>query len=252
VEESIASLCYRYQLPLQLCEPHRGFETVTYVLEGRFEHKDSHGNAGKLNPGDVQWMTAGYGVVHSEMPEKNFVQAGGRLHGFQLWINLPRSDKMTKPRYQDISASEIPVVHTEVGHVTAKVIAGEALGARAVIDTRTLIMYLHLTLQPGAKLVQAVPRDYNAFAYVIDGNGLFGNNGQHANQAQTVLFAKDGDEVSITADRDAKLPLDVLLIAGIPLNEPVARYGPFVMNTQQEIYNAIDDYRNSRMGSINF
>ena len=143
-------------------------------------------------------------------------------------------------------------MHTEGGHVTAKVIAGEVLGARAVIDTRTPIMYLHLTLQPGAKLVQAVPRDYNAFAYVIDGNGLFGNYGQHAKQAQTVLFAKDGDEVSITADRDAKLPLDVLLIAGIPLNEPVARYGPFVMNTQQEIYNAIDDYRNGRMGSINF
>ena len=130
-------------------------------------------------------MTAGYGVVHSEMPEKNFVQAGGRLHGFQLWINLPRSDKMTKPRYQDISASEIPVVHTEVGHVTAKVIAGEALGARAVIDTRTLIMYLHLTLQPGAKLVQVVPRDYNAFAYVIRRQWFIWKQWEHANQAQT-------------------------------------------------------------------
>jgi quercetin 2,3-dioxygenase len=232
--------------------PHRGFETVTYMLEGRFEHKDSNGKAGKLNPGDVQWMTAGSGVVHSEMPEKNFVQAGGRVHGFQLWVNLPRRDKMTKPRYQDISASKIPVVQTEGGHVTAKVIAGEALGARAVIDTRTPIMYLHLTLQPGAKLAQAVPRDYSAFAYVIDGRGLFGNNGQHAKRQQLVLLAKDADEVSIEAGRDAKLPLDVLLIAGIPINEPVARYGPFVMNTQQEIYNAIDDYRNGRMGSISF
>jgi redox-sensitive bicupin YhaK (pirin superfamily) len=230
--------------------PHRGFETVTYLLEGRFEHKDSHGNSGRLNPGDVQWMTAGSGVVHSEMPEKSFVQAGGRLHGFQLWVNLPRRNKMTKPRYQDISASKIPVVHAGGGRVTAKVIAGEAWGARAVIDTHTPIIYLHLTLQPGAKLAQAVPRDYNAFAYVIDGKGVFGDNGHHARGQQIVLFAKDGDEVSFTADRDAKLPLEVLLIAGIPLEEPVARYGPFVMNTQQEIYDAIEDYRNSKMGSI--
>ena len=140
---------------------------------------------------------------------------------------------------------KIPVVHAEGGVVTAKVIAGEALGARAVIDTRTPIMYLHFTLQPGAKLVQAVPRDYNAFVYVIDGKGLFGINGQHAKHEHKWCF-------SLRMVTKYQLRPTVLLIAGLPLNEPVARYGPFVMNTQQEIYNAIDDYRNGRMGSINF
>ena len=132
--------------------PHRGFETVTYMLEGQFEHKDSRGNAGKIGPGDVQWMTAGAGVVHSEMPEKNLAQKGGRLHGFQLWVNLPRKDKMISPRYQDIPSSKIPLSKSADSLVTVKVIAGEALGIKAIIETRTPIMYLHFTLQPGASV----------------------------------------------------------------------------------------------------
>jgi redox-sensitive bicupin YhaK (pirin superfamily) len=154
--------------------PHRGFETVTYMLEGRFEHKDSRGNSGRLGPGDVQWMTAGTGVVHSEMPDKEFVQSGGNLHGFQLWVNLPQRDKMIKPHYQDIPSSKIPIAETEDDAVKVKVIAGEALGAHAVIETRTPILYLHFTLQPEAKVVQSVPKEYNTFAYVIKGKALIG------------------------------------------------------------------------------
>ena len=236
--------------------PHRGFETVTYVIDGKFQHKDSHGNSGKLGPGDVQWMTAGRGVIHSEMPQSDFLETGGKLHLFQLWVNLPRRDKMIKPHYQDIQASKIPIGQTSDGLVSVKVIAGNALGAHAIIDTRTPISYLHFTIQPGGSIVQQVPREFNAFAYVVGGKeALFGEKEKEeklAYRGQIVVFAKDGDKVSIRNPMNADSPTDVLLIGGMPLNEPVAHYGPFVMNSQQEIYNAIDDYRNGRMGSINF
>ncbi|MBD2256265.1 pirin family protein [Pseudanabaena sp. FACHB-2040] len=230
--------------------PHRGFETVSYILDGRLEHKDSEGHAGLLNPGDVQWMTAGAGVVHSEMPEAEFTRTGGRLHGIQLWVNLPRHDKMIAPRYQDIPAAKIPVAQTADGGVTVRVIAGESLGAKAVIETRTPIIYLHLTLQPGASLVQPVPPEYNAFAYLLDGSGLFGAEQERGEDGQMVIFAQDGGEVAIANPADAAQPLDLLLIAGVPLNEPVVRYGPFVMNTEAEIIQAIEDYRNGKMGQI--
>jgi quercetin 2,3-dioxygenase len=231
--------------------PHRGFETVTYLLEGQFEHKDSRGNAGKLGPGDVQWMTAGAGVVHSEMPEKEFAETGGPLHGFQLWVNLPKQDKMIKPRYQDVSSPKIPLGRSNDSLVTVKVIAGEALGASAVIETRTPIMYLHFTLQPGASIIQSVPKEYNTFAYVIGGQGLFGlDNRQLVYRGQMVIFDRDGEKVVIKAPGDTKSPLDVLLIGGRPLNEPVVRYGPFVMNTKGEIFQAITDYQNGLMGKI--
>lgn len=230
--------------------PHRGFETVSYVLEGRLEHKDSQGHAGLLNSGDVQWMTAGAGVVHSEMPEAEFTRRGGRLHGIQLWVNLPQQDKMIPPRYQEIPSAQIPVAQTEDASVTVRVIAGEALGAKAVIETRTPIIYLHFTLQPGATLVQPVPKEYNAFAYVLEGAGLFGAELERGDDGQMVLFAQDGPEVTIANSTDAEKPLDLLLIAGVPLNEPVVRYGPFVMNTEAEILQAIEDYRKGRMGRI--
>jgi quercetin 2,3-dioxygenase len=244
--------------------PHRGFETVTYMLEGRFEHKDSRGNSGKLGKGDVQWMTAGAGVVHSEMPEKEFLRTGGRLHAFQLWINLPSVAKMINPRYQDVPSAKIPVVESKDGKIKVKVIAGEALGSRAVIDTQTPISYLHFSLQPGAKLVQSIPKEYNVFAYVINGEGLFGTpDKQHiAKKGQIVVFDTDGGEAvtvstttnttTTTATTTTASSLDILLIGGIPLNEPVARYGPFVMNTKEEIIQAVDDYRNGKMGEINF
>jgi hypothetical protein len=229
--------------------PHRGFETVTYMIDGVFEHKDSQGHSGKLKPGDVQWMTAGSGVIHSEMPERELLQNGGRLHGFQLWVNLPKKDKMIKPHYQDIPASKIPI--TQSDGVKVKVIAGESMGKRALIETKTPITYLHFTLQPGAKLVQPVPQSYNAFLYVIDGNGIFGDE-KSAHKGQMILFEQDGDDVTIRAAENATSPLEVLLIAVVPLGESVARYGPFVMNTEGEIRQAILDYNSGRMGKIDF
>jgi hypothetical protein len=228
--------------------PHRGFETVTYVLQGRMEHKDSRGNHGRLGPGDVQWMTAGGGVVHSEMPEADFQSKGGRMHGFQLWVNLPSRDKMMKPRYQDVPGERIP--EAEEGGVKVRVIAGEAMGRKAVIDTRTPILYLHFTLQPGASFTQPVPPDFNVFAYVVDGRGAFGANGEAAGDADAVVFAPGGDAVEMRAD--ASGPLDLLLIGGVPLNEPVVRYGPFVMNTREQIMQAFRDYQTGRMGAIDF
>jgi redox-sensitive bicupin YhaK (pirin superfamily) len=214
------------------------------------EHKDSRGHAGRLRPGDVQWMTAGAGVVHSEMPSADFERKGGRMHGFQLWVNLPKRDKMMKPRYQEIPGVQIPKATSSDGLVTVSVIAGEALGQQAVIETRTPIIYLHFQIKPGGSITQRVPGDYNSFAYVIDGEGKFGDEGERAVDGQVVLFAPDGDEVRIENQAEAKEMLNVLLIAGAPLNEPVARYGPFVMNTREEIYQAIEDYRDGKMGEI--
>ena len=170
--------------------PHRGFETVTYVIEGAFEHKDSQGNSGKLFPGDVQWMTAGSGVVHSEMPEKEFAQNGGRLHGFQLWVNLPKKDKMIKPRYQDVPSEKIPVATSDDKKVQVKVIAGQSMGKTAVIDTKTPIMYLHFTVKPGGKVIQDIPQNYNAFAYVANGDVNFGIEQKIAKKEQAVFFKK--------------------------------------------------------------
>ena len=224
--------------------PHRGFETVTYVLEGTVEHSDSQGNRGHIGAGDVQWMTAGSGVIHSEMPSDEIRRNGGRLHGFQLWVNLPRRDKMMKPRYQEVRASEIPVATSSDGKVTVTVIAGEALGTRATIDTRTPILYLHVRLAAGARFDQPIPNTYNAFAFVIEGDATFG---EHlARENDMVLFDRNGDAAGIASANGAEL----LLIAGAPLNEPVARYGPFVMNTPGEIRQAMLDYQSGQFGEI--
>ena len=231
--------------------PHRGFETVTYLLSGEMEHKDSRGHAGRLGSGDVQWMTAGAGVVHSEMPSREFMRTGGRMHGFQLWVNLPQRYKMTKPRYQDIPGANIPKATSTDGLVTVRVIAGEAMGQQAVIETRTPIMYLHYRIEPGGIAKQQVPSEYNAFAYIVEGQGLFGAESKGAKDGQMVLFARDGEEVTIENPAGAKGTLEVLLIGGMPLNEPIARYGPFVMNTEREIHQAFEDYREGRMGAIN-
>ena len=172
------------------------------------------------------------------------------MHAFQLWVNLPKPDKMMKPRYQEIPSSEIPKATSSDGLVTVSVIAGEALGQKAVIETRTPIMYLHFRIKPGGSVIQQMPREYNGFAYLIEGQGKFGPEREHAEDGQMVLFAQDGDEVRVENPADAKATLEVLLIAGSPLNEPVARYGPFVMNTREEIYQAIEDYRMGKMGQI--
>ena len=226
--------------------PHRGFETVTYLLSGEMKHRDSWGNHGTLRPGDVQWMTAGSGLVHSELPGDTLVKNGGRLHGFQLWINLPRKDKMIKPRYQDTTSARIPEAHNSEGTATARVIAGESLGTKGVIDTRIPILYLHVTLEPGAEFTQSVPQSENAFAFVIEGDGVFGETA--ASQYQVVLFDRSADSVRVT--NHGKEKLSFLLIAGEPIGEPVARYGPFVMNTRDELMQAVDDFREGRMGVL--
>jgi len=226
--------------------PHRGFETVTYVLEGAMEHRDSQGNHGVIGPGDVQWMTAGSGLVHSEMPGTELREEGGRLQGFQLWVNLPRADKMIHPRYQEIGAARLPVAKKD--GVQVKVIAGESLGEHAAIDTRTPILFLHFTLQPGASVQQPVPANFNAFAYVVEGSGLVDST--PAREGQLAVLAKDGEEVRLINPSASAKPFDVLLIGGTPIGEPVARYGPFVMNTKDELYRAFEDFQNGRMGAI--
>jgi redox-sensitive bicupin YhaK (pirin superfamily) len=230
--------------------PHRGFETVTYMLSGELEHRDSKGHAGRLGPGDVQWMTAGAGVVHSEMPSEAFLRSGGRMHGFQLWVNLPRRDKMMPPRYQEVPAARIPAATSDDGRVTVRVLAGEALGARAVIDTRIPIVYFHFTLRPGGEVRQPIGRDLAAFAYVFGGTGLLGADRRPVQDGQAALFGDDGDAVAVRAASDAPEPLEVLLLGGVPLREPIARYGPFVMNTEAEILQAVEDYRHGRLGAI--
>jgi redox-sensitive bicupin YhaK (pirin superfamily) len=226
--------------------PHRGFETVMYLLEGEMQHKDSHGHRGLIQAGGVQWMTAGSGLVHSEMPGADLVHTGGRLEGFQLWVNLPRRDKMTAPRYQELSAAQIPSAQNADGTVRAKVIAGEALGVRGGVETHTPLLYVHFMLDAGARVEQPVSDGLNVFAYVIRGEGLFGDELAHADDL--VVFSRENGPVEF-ANTGAE-PLQLLLIGGLPLNEPVERYGPFVMNTKAEIRQAFEDYRAGRMGVI--
>ncbi len=226
--------------------PHRGFETITYMLEGEFEHEDSAGHRGVLRPGDVQWMTAGAGIVHSEMPSDSIREKGGRVHGFQIWVNLPAKLKMTRPRYQEVSAGRIPEGLSEDGKARVRVIAGEALGVRAVIDTHTPIVYQDWTIESGADVSVALSREQQAMAYVFQGAVLVGNEGKEIRDGQLALLGA-GDAVRF---RGAAGAGRLLLLAGVPIAEPVARYGPFVMNTQEEIVQAVRDYQSGRMGEI--
>ena len=222
--------------------PHRGFETVTYLLAGENEHKDSKGNHGRLRPGDVQWMTAGSGVVHSEMPSREFFERGGTMHGFQIWINLPSKQKMISPRYQDTPSERIPEVILEDGKSKVRVIAGEFKGIKAVIETNTPILYLHALLEPGVELKHPFSIDNNIMAYLISGKGEFGENEDEmaAAEGQLILFAHDGDSISLRSADDSSL--EILILGGTPINEPMVRYGPFVMNTKEEIFQAFRDF----------
>ncbi len=228
--------------------PHRGFETVTYLLSGEFVHRDSHGGGGVIRPGEVQWMTAGAGVVHSEMPSASFQAAGGRMHGFQLWVNLPGAEKLSPPRYQGLDGATLPTARTADGLAEVKVIAGEALGVRAATATHTPILYLHARLRPGGALSVPVAAGWNAFAYVFEGRARVGREARLAPSGTMVILKDDGAEVSLAADGDASA--QVLVLAGRPIGEPVARYGPFVMTTEEELRVAFDDYRAGRMGRI--
>jgi redox-sensitive bicupin YhaK (pirin superfamily) len=229
--------------------PHRGFETVTYALEGEFEHEDSAGHRGALGPGDVQWMTAGGGIIHSEEPSRRIREQGGRVHGFQIWINLPARLKMTQPRYQEVQGDRIPQAATADGKARVRVIAGAALGVRAVIDTHTPIVYQDWTLDEGADMAVALERGERALVYVFEGAARVGNDGTTVRDGQLALLG-EGDTVRLRGPAQAGGRGRLLLLAGTPLDEPVARYGPFVMNTRQEIVEAFDDYRSGRMGEI--
>lgn len=220
--------------------PHRGFETVTYMLKGNMQHADSAGNSGDLNPGDVQWMTAGKGIIHSELPHPDFYESGGVMHGFQIWVNLPAKDKMMPPRYQDIPAESLPIAQSEDGKVWAKVIAGEAMGIEAVIDTVIPIKFVHYRLQAGAQITHNIADELNVMIYMFGGEADIG--GKSVRDGQLVLL-NQGTTINI----GSKTGAEFLLLAGPEINEPIARYGPFVMNTRQEIHQAVQDYQNGTL-----
>jgi quercetin 2,3-dioxygenase len=227
--------------------PHRGFETVTYVIDGEFQHADSAGHRGELHAGDVQWMTAGAGVVHAEMPSERMLREGGRQHGFQIWINLPRSDKWVRPRYQDVRSSQIPTWTSESGAAWAKVIAGEAQGVRGAAQTRIPIGLAHYRLQPGASIVHDVADGHAAIVYLMRGRARFG--GERAHEARAaVVFDRAGDTVVV--ENDGSDALEFLMLTGKPIEEPMVRYGPFVMNASEELAQAFDDFRSGKMGVI--
>lgn len=220
--------------------PHRGFETVTYMLDGRMRHRDNHGNEGLLVPGAVQWMTAGRGLVHSEMPE----QEAGRMRGFQLWVNLPAKDKMTEPRYQEFAPDRLPVATPAEG-VKVKVIAGEVGGVRGPIaQPATDPLYLDIELATGADWLHALPEGHNAFAYAFEGEATLGEGEDARPLAAQELAVLGGGDVLRLRGGDAGARL--ILVAGRPLREPVARHGPFVMNTRQELMQAFVDYQEGR------
>lgn len=222
--------------------PHRGFETVTYMLQGAVTHEDFEGHKGTIQAGDLQWMTAGKGIVHSEMPA-----AQGTQKGLQLWINLSSKHKMIEPRYQEMLSKDIAEV--EKDGIKVRVIAGDALGTKSPIYTRTPTMYLDFTLKPGAHLQQPIPVSWNSFVYVLEGEGIFGSSKFSPVTAHHLLLLGAGD--GLEAWNKASKPLRFILVGGEPLGEPVAQLGPFVMNTQEEINQTIDDFDNYTNGFEN-
>jgi redox-sensitive bicupin YhaK (pirin superfamily) len=232
--------------------PHRGFETVTYMIDGTFEHSDSNGGGGVITNGDTQWMTAGAGILHIERPPEWLVAAGGLFHGLQLWVNLPRAQKWAPPRYQDLRAGEVALLASHDGGALLRVIAGEVAGHRGPGVTYTPITMVHATLAPGAELALAWRPDDNALAYVLAGAGFAGRERAPMATGQLACFGP-GDALTISAARhqESRSPtLELLLLGGRPIREPVAWYGPFVMNTREEILEAIADYQAGRLGRI--
>jgi redox-sensitive bicupin YhaK (pirin superfamily) len=232
--------------------PHRGFETVTYMLDGVFEHNDSNGGGGVITNGDTQWMTAGAGILHIERPPEWLVAQGGLFHGFQLWVNLPRDQKLAAPRYQDIRAGEVALASSPDGGALVRVIAGEVAGHRGPGSTYTPITLVHATLSAGAELVLPWRSDFNALAYVLSGHGTVGTERRSASMGQLAVFGP-GNALSFAADKvqEGRAPtFDVLLLGGRPIREPIAWMGPFVMNTREEVLQAFTDYRAGRLGTI--
>ena len=232
--------------------PHRGFETVTYLLDGTFRHQDSAGGGGLITNGDTQWMTAGAGILHIEAPPEELVVSGGLFHGFQLWVNLPAAQKWVPPRYQDIPAGRVTLLSSPDGGALVRVIAGDVAGGQGPGITHTPIALAHATLAPGAALELPWPDDFNALAYVLAGRGTVGAERRPIGSGQLAVFG-GGEVVRIAADatQESRSPdLEVLLLGGRPIGEPVAWYGPFVMNTRDEVAQAMTDYQAGRMGRV--
>jgi redox-sensitive bicupin YhaK (pirin superfamily) len=232
--------------------PHRGFETVTYLLDGEITHHDSNGGGGTIGEGDTQWMTAGAGILHDELPSERTLREGGRSHGVQLWVNLPARLKFTAPRYQAITGDHLVLLSSADGGALVRLIAGEIDSHPGPGDTHTPITYAHATVSPGAELTVPWNPQYNAMVYVLTGQGYAGGTGRPVADHDLVLFGR-GDTITVRAadhqegDADA---LDVLLLGGLPIREPIVHYGPFVMNTREEIVQAVDDFNAGRMGTI--
>ena len=227
--------------------PHRGFETVTYMIDGTFQHQDSNGGGGVISNGATQWMTAGGGILHIETPPQELVISGGLFHGIQLWVNLPAQDKMTAPRYQSLESDAVTLLSSADGGALVRLIAGDVAGHHGPGSTHTPISVAHATVSPGARLVVPWPAEHNALAYVLAGSGTVGAERRPVESGQLVVFGP-GD--SLTFDGDARRPLDVLLLGGRPIREPIAAYGPFVMNTKAELIQAVEDYQAGRLGTI--
>ncbi len=232
--------------------PHRGFETVTYIIDGTFQHRDSTGGGGLITNGDTQWMTAGSGILHIERPPESLVASGGLFHGIQLWVNLPAADKWVDPRYQDIGRDRITLLSSPDGGALVRVIVGRVGEHSGPGDTYTPITMVHATVAPGARLDLPWDRAANALVYVLAGRGTVGGEGRPIQGGQLAVLGA-GDTVVVTADQhqDSGAPnLDVLMLGGRPIGEPVAHYGPFVMNTRAELAQAFEDFQKGRMGTI--
>jgi quercetin 2,3-dioxygenase len=232
--------------------PHRGFETVTYMIDGTFQHQDSTGGGGLITNGDTQWMTAGAGILHIERPPEALVASGGLFHGIQLWVNLPASKKWTPPRYQDIGAGRVTLLSSHDGGALVRLIAGDLAGHEGPGMTHTPITFVHSTVSPDAELRVPWRRDFNALVYVLSGSGSVGETRAPIRTGQLAAFG-EGDVITLAADRaqEGRSPnLDVLVLGGQPIGEAVAWYGPFVMNTHAELAQAFDDFRRGRMGTI--
>ncbi|HEY6378838.1 MAG TPA: pirin family protein [Candidatus Dormibacteraeota bacterium] len=232
--------------------PHRGFETVTYMIDGIMQHRDSTGGGGVISNGDTQWMTAGGGILHIERPPEHLVLSGGLFHGIQLWVNLPAAKKWVAPRYQDIRGGEVALLASADGAALVRVIAGELAGHAGPGVTHTPITLVHATLTPGAQLRLPWPPDFNALVYGLSGQGAVGAGGQPLAMGQLAVLG-GGDAITVTAaaTQESRVSgFDVLILGGLPIGEPVAHYGPFVMNTTEELAQALEDYRAGRMGTI--
>ncbi len=232
--------------------PHRGFETVTYMIDGLMEHQDSHGGGGLIGNGATQWMTAGGGILHIEKPPEHLVVSGGLFHGLQLWVNLPRSKKLIEPRYQDITASKVTLLRSDDGGALLRLIAGELAHHEGPGSTYTPITMVHATIAPGASLTLPWREDFNALAYALSGSGTVGSEQRPLTSGQLAVFGAGG-ALTIAADavQDSRVSaLDVILLGGQPIREPVAAYGPFVMNTKAELIQAFEDFQAGRLGTI--